>query len=193
MTRGAYVLARVAVMIRVPARWLWWLGVLAAGIGLFVPSLTGRRIGVLGGAALFIIAAAITYVVRRRRYVKLADGATRAAKSAFLQDRRVTARIWSRAHRWWLLAAFAVALGSSAAAPAAGGMLLAGAGAGLWAKARWLGRWERRHGALLWVRPEWAAPRGPVGRGVSGYQSTGPAAGDAGPGGARVAVARGGR
>jgi len=184
VTSGAYVLARVAVMVRVPARWLWWLGLIAAGIGLFVPSLTGRRIGLLGGAGLFIIAAAVAYWTRRGRYAKLAGGATRAAKSAVLQNRRVTARTWTRAHRWWLLVAFVAALGSAAAAPAAGGLLLAGAGTGLWAKAQWLGRWERRHDALLWVRPE-RAGRGPAARDVPVYHSTGSAAGDARPGGAR--------
>jgi hypothetical protein len=183
--RGTYVLARVAVMVRVPARWLWWLGVISAGIGVFVPGITGRRIGLYGGAALFVIAAVAAFAVRRGRYLHLADTATRAAKSAILQDRRVTGRSCLRSWRWWLLAAFVVAVGSSAAAPAAGGMLLAGLGAGLWAKAAWLGRWERRHDRLLWVRPEWAARRGPAARDVRGYQSTGPAAGDAKPGGAR--------
>lgn len=186
MGRGAYVLARVAVMVRVPARWLWWLGVVTAGIGVFVPSITGRRIGVYAGAALFLIAAVVAFTVRRRRYLRLAGAATRAAKSVFLQDRRVTARTWARSRRWWLSAAFVVALASSAAVPAAGGMLLAGLGAGLWAKAVWLGRWERGHEQLLWVRPEWVAGRGgPAGKQVKSYQCTGPAAGDARPGGAR--------
>jgi hypothetical protein len=157
---------------------LWWLGVVAAGIGVFIPGLTGRRIGLIGGALLFLIAAVTAFLVHGRRYGRLAREATRAARSAYLQDRRVTARAWARSRRWWLLAAFAVAVASSVAVPAAGGLLLAGAGTGLWAKAVRLGHWERTHEALLWVRPEWTA-RGPVGKPVRAYQSTGPAAGDA--------------
>ncbi|WP_436969331.1 hypothetical protein [Actinacidiphila glaucinigra] len=182
VVRGAYVLARVAVLVRVPGRWLWWLGVVAAGVGVFVPGLTGRRIGVLGGAALFVVAAVVAFLARRRRYTALAEAAERAPRSVFLQDRRVTARAWVRARRWWLLGAFVAALASGAAASAAAGMLLAGAGAGLWAKAVRLGRWERAHDTLLWVRPEHAG-RGPAARSVPGYEATGPVAGDAGPGG----------
>lgn len=185
MGRGAYALARVAVVVRAPAGWLWWLGVLAAGVGVLVPGLTGRRIGVLAGAALFLIAAVVTFLVRRGRYLELARAASRAGKSVFLQDRAVTVRARRRALRWWLLPAFLAAVGSSFAMPAAVGMLLAGVGAGLWAKALWLGRWERANDALLWVRVEWAARGRPAGKGVGAYQTTGIVAGDAGPGGAR--------
>ncbi|WP_269855771.1 hypothetical protein [Streptomyces sp. RPT161] len=188
MGRGAYALARVAVMVRTAGRWCWWLGALAALAGAFVPGLTGRRIGALGGAALFLLAAVAAFLARRRRYAALAQAATHAAKSAFLQDRRVTARLWLRPRRWWLLLAFVLAVGSSAAASAAGGMLLAGVGAGLWAKAVWLGRWERSHEALLWTCPEEALRRGPAGGDVRAYLTTGPAAGDARPGGARRVV-----
>ncbi|MGW7691523.1 hypothetical protein ACWGMA_22110 [Streptomyces asiaticus] len=185
MGRGAYALARVAVIVRAPAGWLWWPGVLAAGIGALVPGLTGRRIGVLAGAALFLIAGFAVFLVRRKRYLELARDASRAGKAVFLQDRAVTVRTRRRALRWWLLLAFLAAMGSSFAVPAAGGMLLAGLGAGLWAKALWLGRWERAHDALLWVRTE-RVPRGrPAGKAVDGYQTTGIVAGDAGPGGAR--------
>ncbi|MEU4897456.1 hypothetical protein AB0B12_34385 [Streptomyces sp. NPDC044780] len=187
--RGAYALARVAVIVRASAGWLWWLGVLAAGIGVLLPGLTGRRIGVLAGAALFLIAAVVVFMVRRKRYLTLARGASRAGKSVFLQDRAVTVRTRRRAVRWWLLLAFLAAVGSSFAVPAAGGMLMAGLGVGLWAKALWLGRWERANDVLLWVRPEWV-PRGrPAGKAVNGYQTTGIVAGDAGPGGARRARA----
>ncbi|WP_432280597.1 hypothetical protein [Streptomyces luomodiensis] len=187
--RGAYALARVAVIVRASAGWLWWLGVLAAGIGVLLPGLTGRRIGVLAGAALFLIAAVVVFMARRKRYLTLARGASRAGKSVFLQDRAVTVRTRRRAVRWWLLLAFLAAVGSSFAVPAAGGMLMAGLGVGLWAKALWLGRWERANDVLLWVRPEWV-PRGrPAGKAVNGYQTTGIVAGDAGPGGARRARA----
>jgi hypothetical protein len=178
VVRGAYVLARVAVTVRVAARWLWWLGILAAGIGVFVPSLLGRRIGVLAGAAIFIVAAALAFWLRRKRYVTLADAATRAPKSVFLQDSRVTARAWTRSRRWWLLLFFLLAIATSAVAPAAGGLLLAGVGFGLWAKALWLGRLERSRDVLLWVRPE-------AGKDDAAYETTGPVAGDAGPGGSR--------
>ncbi|NEC84172.1 hypothetical protein G3I38_34305, partial [Streptomyces sp. SID7958] len=68
MTRGGQGLARVAVVVRAGAAPLWWLGVFAAGIGVLVPGLTGRRIGVLAGAALFLVAAAVVAYARRGRY-----------------------------------------------------------------------------------------------------------------------------
>ena len=75
----------------------------------------------------------------------------------------------------------------SFAVPAAGGMLLAGCGTGLRLKAAWLGRRERAGDALLWVRVDRLAPNGgrPAGKAVRAYRSTGIAAGDAAPGGAR--------
>lgn len=180
-------LARVAVVVRAGAAPLWWLGVFAAGIGVLVPGLTGRRIGVLAGAALFIVAAAVVAWVRRRRYTALAGSAARAGKHDVLQDRRVTVRNWRRGHRWWLLLAFLAALGSAFAVPAAGGLLLAGCGVGLWLKSAWIGRREQSGDALLWVRVDWLADNAgrPAGKAVKGYRSTGIAAGDAAPGGAR--------
>jgi hypothetical protein len=185
--RGGQGLARVAVVVRAGATPLWWFGAFAAGIGVLVPGVTGRRIGVLAGAALFIIAAAVVAYRRRRRYTALAQGAARAGKHDVLQDRAVTVRNWRRAHRWWLVLAFAVALGSSFALPAAGGMLLAGAGTGLRLKAAWLGRRERADDVLLWVRVDWLDKRdgAPAGKPVKAYRATGIAAGDATPGGAR--------
>ncbi|MHC3470585.1 hypothetical protein ACYF6T_17940 [Streptomyces sp. 7R007] len=187
MARGGQGLARVAVVVRAGAAPLWWAGVFAAGIGVLVPGLTGRRIGVMAGAALFIVAAAVVSYGRRRRYTTLARSAARAGKHDVLQDRAVTTRNWRRGHRWWVVAAFVVALGSAFAVPAAGGMLLAGAGTGLRLKAAWLGRRERAEDALLWVRVDWLARNGgrPAGKAVRAYRSTGIAAGDAAPGGAR--------
>ncbi|MER6528982.1 hypothetical protein [Streptomyces sp. NPDC001508] len=187
MARGGQGLARVAVVVRAGAAPLWWLGVCVAGIGVLVPGVTGRRIGVLGGAALFILGAAAVAYTRRRRYTALAGGAARAGRHDVLQDRAVTVRVWRRGHRWWLLLAFLAALGSSFAVPAAGGMLLAGTGAGLRLKAAWLGRRERAGDALLWVRVDWLDGRGgrPAGKAVRAYRDTGIAAGDAAPGGAR--------
>ena len=187
MARGGQGLARVAVVVRAGAAPLWWLGVFAAGIGVLVPGLTGRRIGVLAGAALFIVAVATVPYVRRGRYTTLTRSAARAGKHDVLQDRAVTTRTWRRGHRWWLLLAFLAALGSAFAVPAAGGMLLAGCGAGLRLKAAWLGRRERAENALLWVRVDWLDRWGgrPAGKAVKAYRSTGIAAGDAAPGGAR--------
>ncbi|MFD0005296.1 hypothetical protein ACFVJ4_23140 [Streptomyces sp. NPDC127178] len=184
---GGQGLARVAVVVRAGAVPLWWLGVFAAGIGALVPGLTGRRIGVLAGAALFIVAAAVVACVRRKRYTALARSAARAGKHDVLQDRAVAVRNWRRGHRWWLILAFLAALGSAFAVPAAGGMLLAGCGAGIRLKAAWLGRLERAENALLWVRVDWLDGRGgrPAGKAVKGYRTTGVAAGDAAPGGAR--------
>ncbi|MFE5869173.1 hypothetical protein ACFQ6V_11025 [Streptomyces roseifaciens] len=189
MGRGSYALARVAVVVRAPAGWLWWPGLLSAGTGVLVPGITGRRIGVLAGAALFLIVAGVVFAVRRPRYASLARGASRAGRSVFLQDRAVTLRNRRRARRWWLLLAFLAAVGSGFLIPAAGGMALAGAGAGLWAKALWLGGLERRSGSLLWVRTEWAQAS-PAAGPVRGYLSTGLAAGDAAPGGGRRRAGR---
>ncbi|QHA05112.1 hypothetical protein GQF42_19050 [Streptomyces broussonetiae] len=184
---GAQGLARVAVVVRAGAAPLWWSGVAATGFGALPPGVGGRRIGVLAGAAMFIVAAAVVPLVRRRRYVVLARAATRAGKYDVLQDRAVTVRNWRRGHRWWLLLAFAAALGSAFAIPAAGGMLLAGLGTGLRLKAAWIGRRERAGQTLLWVRVDWLGRRGgrPVGKAVKGLRGTGVAAGDAAPGGAR--------
>ncbi|MGW2045240.1 hypothetical protein ACWCPF_08655 [Streptomyces sp. NPDC001858] len=187
MARGGQGLARVAVVVRAGAAPWWWCGVFAAGVGVLVPGLTGRRIGVLAGAALFIVAGAVAAVRGRRRLRELGRGAARAGKHDVLQDRAVTVRAWRRGHRWWLLLAFVVALGSSFAVPAAVGLLLAGWGTGLRLKAAWLGRREREDEALLWVRVDWLDRRGgrPAGKAVKAYRSTGIAAGDAAPGGAR--------
>ncbi|MFI8069983.1 MULTISPECIES: hypothetical protein [unclassified Streptomyces] len=185
--RRAQGLARVAVVVRAGAAPLWWLGVFAAGVGLLIPGLTGRRIGVMAGAALFIVAVAVVSYGRRKRYTTLGRAAVRAGKHDVLQDRAVSVRNWRRGHRWWLLLAWLVALVSSFAVPVAGGMLLAGCGTGLWLKAAWLGRRERAEDALLWVRVDWLAANGgrPAGKAVRAYRSTGIAAGDAAPGGSR--------
>ncbi|MFR9799196.1 hypothetical protein ACL02U_25375 [Streptomyces sp. MS06] len=187
MARGGQGLARVAVVVRAGAAPLWWLGVFAAGIGLPLPGLTGRRIGVLAGAAVFLVTAAAVVCARRGRYRELSRTPGRAGRHDVLQDREVTVRNWRRGHRWWLLLAFLAAFGSSFAVPAAGGMLLAGAGAGLRLKAAWLGHRERAQDALLWVRVDWLGRSGgrPAGKAVKGYRATGVAAGDAAPGGSR--------
>ncbi|KQX83018.1 hypothetical protein ASD48_07310 [Streptomyces sp. Root1310] len=177
----------MAVVVRAGAAPLWWCGVFAAGVGVLVPGLTGRRIGVLAGAALFIVTVAVVAWRGRRRITGLGQGAARAGKHDVLQDRAVTVRTWRRGHRWWLLLAFVAALGSSFAVPAAAGLLLAGWGTGLRLKAAWLGRRERAEDALLWVRVDWLDRRGgrPAGKAVKAYRSTGIAAGDAAPGGSR--------
>ncbi|MGW7236809.1 hypothetical protein [Streptomyces sp. NPDC054804] len=186
-TRGGQGLARVAVVVRAGAAPLWWFGVFAAGIGVLPEGITGRRIGVIAGAALFIVGAAVVALTRRKRYTALLRGAARAGKHDVLQDRAVTVRNWRRGHRWWLLLAWAVALGSAFAVPAAGGMLLAGTGTGLRLKAAWLGRRERAEEQLVWLRVDWLDGRGgrPAGKAVKAYRGTGIAAGDAAPGGAR--------
>lgn len=185
--RRAQGLARVAVVVRAGAAPLWWLGVFAAGVGLLIPGLTGRRIGVMAGAALFIVAVAVVSYSGRKRYTTLGRAAARAGKHDVLQDRAVSVRNWRRGHRWWLLLGWLVALASSFAVPVAGGMLLAGCGTGLRLKAAWLGRLERAEDALLWVRVDWLAANGgrPAGKAVKAYRSTGIAAGDAAPGGSR--------
>ncbi|WP_078841451.1 hypothetical protein [Streptomyces acidiscabies] len=187
MVRGGQGLARVAVVVRAGAGPWWWCGVFAAGVGVLVPGITGRRIGVFTGAALFILAAAITAYTHRKRYTTLAQAAARAGKHDALQDRAVTVRNWRHGNRWWLLLALTLAIVSSFAVPAAAGMLIAGYGTGLRLKSAWLGRRERTEGELLWVRVDWLGRYGgaPAGKAVKGYRSTGIAAGDAAPGGAR--------
>ena len=187
MTRGGQGLARVAVVVRAGAAPLWWLGVVAAGVGVVPSGLTGRRIGVLAGAVLFIVAAAGVAWAGRGRYLTPVRAAVRAGKHDVLQDRAVTLRAWRRGHRWWLLLGFAAALGSSFALPAAGGMLLAGLGTGLRLKAAWLGRHELAAGQLYWVRVDRLSGRAgrPTGKRVPDYRLTGIGAGDAAPGGGR--------
>ncbi|MEU7407941.1 hypothetical protein AB0B40_01195 [Streptomyces sp. NPDC042638] len=177
----------MAVVVRAGVAPLWWLGVVAAGTGAVPEGLTGRRIGVLAGAALFLVGAAGVALARRGRYTALARGAARAGRYDVLQDRAVTVRAWRRGHRWWLLLGWAAALGSAFVVPAAGGMLLAGLGTGLRLKAVWLGRLERAGQTLLWVRVDWLDRSGgrPAGKAVKGLRGTGIAAGDAAPGGAR--------
>jgi hypothetical protein len=183
--RGSYALARVAVYVRTAGAAWWWTGVVAAGAGLALPGLTGRRIGVYAAALAFLVAAPVAYVVRRRRCVGLLNARSAAGKWAILRDRAVTVREWRRTHAWWLALGFVAAVASSLVLPAAGGAALAGAGAGLWAKAVWIGRWEKRNELLLWVRPEWAGARSPARRQVRGWMTTGPLAGDAAEGGVR--------
>ncbi|MGA5423461.1 hypothetical protein [Streptomyces lavendulocolor] len=182
--RRAAAMARVAVVVRANAAPLWWAGLVAAGAGAWPAGLTGRRVGLWAGAALFLVTAAAVVLARRGRYTRLAEGAVRAARGDFLQDRAVTVRLRRRTHRWLLAGAFVAALASSFAVPGAGGLCLAGAGAGLWLKARWLGRRERDRETLYWVRVDRLA-KGPAGGPVEAYRSTGVAAGDAAPGGAR--------
>lgn len=185
MGRGAQSLGRVAVIVRAGAAPMWWPGLLAAAIGALVPGLTGRRIGLLTGAALFLVTMAVVALVRGGRYAELARGATRAGRTDFLQDRAVTVRNWRRGHRWWLLGAFLVAVVSAFVLPGAGGLLLAGVGAGCWAKAVRIGQRERRDDVLYWVRTDWVERGRPTGKQVEAYRTTGPVAGDAAPGGAR--------
>ncbi|MET9587061.1 hypothetical protein ABZY10_29010, partial [Streptomyces sp. NPDC006539] len=109
----------MAVIVRAGAAPLWWPGLLAAAVGALVPGLTGRRIGLLAGAALFLVTAVVVALARGGRYAELARDATRAGRTDFLQDRAVTVRNWRRGHRWWLLGGFLVAV--------AGGFLLPGA------------------------------------------------------------------
>ncbi|MEU5579858.1 hypothetical protein ABZ791_36815 [Streptomyces huasconensis] len=195
MGRGGYGLARVPVVVRAGAAPLWWLGVVAAGVGAMPDGLTGRRIGVYAGAALFIVTALVVAYSRMKRYDALARVAARAGKHDVLQSRVVTVRNWRRGHRWWLAAAFLAALGSAFAVPAAGGAVLAGAGAGLWAKAARLGRREQDGDVLLWVRVDWLdhGAGAPAGKAVRAFRTTGPVAGDAAPGGARRRTAVGAR
>ena len=103
-------LARVAVVVRAGAAPLWWLGVFAAGVGLLIPGLTGRRIGVMAGPRCSSSPWPWWRTGRRKRYTTLGRAAARAGKHDVLQDRAVSVRNWRRGHRWWLLLALLVAL-----------------------------------------------------------------------------------
>ncbi|WP_449349523.1 hypothetical protein [Streptomyces shaanxiensis] len=166
MARGGQGLVRVAVVVRAGAAPLWWAGVFAAGVGLLVPGITGRRIGVMAGAALFIVAAAVVSYGRRRRYTALGPAVVRAGKHDVLQDRAVGVRNWRRGHRWWLLLAWLLALGCNFAVPVAGGLLLAGCGSGSVARRPppdrpGLGR-RARPEAVLWVARRRRPASGPA-------------------------------
>ena len=140
----------------------------------------------MAGAALFLVTAAVVASWRAEGGTPRWRGGPRGpGKHDVLQDRAVTVRNWRRGHRWWLLLAFVAALASSFALPAAGGLLLAGRGAGLWLKAARIGRRERAGRRPDWVRVDWLGRGGPAGKRVKGYRTTGLAAGDAAPGGAR--------
>ncbi|MFD5024426.1 hypothetical protein [Streptomyces sp. NPDC058373] len=177
----------MAVVQRAGSAPLWWLGAIAAGVGLIPDGLTGRRIGVLVGALLFLLAAVLVPLVRGGRAAALAQDAERAARADILQARSVTVRNWRRGHAWWLALAFAAALGSAFVLPAAGGMLLAGWGTGLWLRARRTGRVEEAGDALLWTAAD-ALGRGaggPLGAKATRLWTTGLRAGDAAPGGGK--------
>ncbi|MEO3976357.1 hypothetical protein [Streptomyces sp. CAU 1734] len=184
MGRGTESLARVAVVVRARAAPLWWLGLVTAAIGALLPGLTGRRIGLLTGAALFLVTAAVTAFVHRGRYRRYAEAAGRAGRTDRLQDRRVTLRVRRRARRLPMLLAALVSIASSFALPGAAGLALAGAGAGLWAKAVWIGRLEHAGERLYWLPVDRMAG-GAAGKRAGEYRTTGIAAGDAAPGGAR--------
>ncbi len=100
MAGGGQGLARVAVVVRAGAALLWWLGVFTARIVALPPGVTGRRIGFLAGAALFVVTTAVVVLARRGRYTALARGVVRAGRGDVLQDRAVTVRNWARGHRW---------------------------------------------------------------------------------------------
>ncbi|EDY51802.1 hypothetical protein SSCG_04873 [Streptomyces clavuligerus] len=111
--------------------------------------------------------------------------ADRAGRHDVLQDRRVTLRVRRRARRWVYPSAFLAAVVSSFALPGAGGLLLAGIGAGLWLKAVRIGRREEDTETLYWVSVDEMSSAGAVGKPVTAFRSTGIGAGDAAPGGAR--------
>ncbi|MFD9545572.1 hypothetical protein, partial [Streptomyces sp. NPDC060022] len=182
----------MAVIVRAGAAPLWWPGLLAAAVGAFVPGPTGRRVGLLAGAALFLVVAAVVALLRTGRYAELAVAAARAGRSDFLQDRAVTVRNWRRGHRWWLLGAFVAAVASGFLVPGAGGLVLAGSGAGLWAKAVRIGQRERRDDVLYWVRTDWVVRGRPAGKQVKAYRTTGPVAGGGPPPAGRARRPRGG-
>ncbi len=154
-----------AVVVRAGAA-LWWLGARGGTIGLLPGGLTGRRIGVWrapcrprgrGGGG-----------VRQARAAHRAHrlgGPRREARRAPGPGRHRTELAARGHHAGGWPSRIARPSGSAFAVPAAGGMAVAGAGAGLWLKAAWLGRCERNDDALLWLRVDWLGTRAgaPVG------------------------------
>ncbi|MFC7470344.1 hypothetical protein ACFQVA_26440 [Actinomadura keratinilytica] len=97
----------------------------------------------------------------------------------------MTVRNWRRGHAWWLALAFAAALGSAFALPAAAACCWPSWGTGLWLRARRTGRVEEAREVLLWTAAD-ALGRGagdPLGAKATRLWTTGTEAGDAAPGG----------
>ncbi|MBC3842595.1 hypothetical protein GXW82_27695 [Streptacidiphilus sp. 4-A2] len=178
--RGTYARARVVVIRGAIARTLMWAGLVGALAGLLEPAVTGRGRGALIGAGLFVLAALLGLLLRRRWYARRAREATKAAFAVTLEPPHETRLRMARMNAWWLLGGMAATCALGLVAGPAAGLLVLGYGVGVQSAAGLLARWERAHETLLWARTEDGRLLGRRGR-ISDFAFTGPAAGNVGP------------
>jgi hypothetical protein len=178
--RGTYALARVVVIRGAVARTLLWIGAIGALAGLLVPSLTGRRHGLMLGAALFVLAALAGLLQRRRWYATRARAAEKAAFAITLEPAQATRRRLARDNSLWLLVGAGATCALGLLGGPAAGLLVLGYGSGLLLAVGLLARWERGNETLVWARTEDGRLLGRR-RGIAAFASTGPAAGKVRP------------
>ena len=178
--RGTYARARVVVIRGALARTLIWIGLIGALVGLVVPTMTGHKRGGLIGAGLFVLAALLGLLLRRRWYARRAVDAGKAAFAVTLESPHETRVRMARMNAWWLVGGTIATCALGLVAGPAAGMLVLGYGLGLLLAVRLLARWERRSQTLLWARTEDGRLLGRRSR-ISEFAFTGPAAGNVRP------------
>ena len=178
--RGTYARARVVVIRGAFARTLMWAGAVGLLAGLLEPTMTGRRRGGLIGVGLFVLAALLGLLLRRRWYARRAREAGKAAFAVTLEPPHETRVRMARMNAWWLLGGAAATCALGLVAGSAAGMLVLGYGVGLQVACLLLARWERRQEMLLWARTEDGRLLGRRSR-ISDFAFTGPAAGNVRP------------
>ena len=178
--RGTYALARVVVVRSAVARTLMWIGLVGTLAGLLEPTMTGRRRGGLLGVGLFVLAALLGLLLRRRWYARQAREAAKAAFAVTLEPPHETRLRLARMNVAWLLGGMAATCGLGLVAGSAAGMLVLGYGVGLFLAALLLTRWEHQQQTLLWARTEDGRLLGRRSR-INGFAFTGPAAGNVRP------------
>lgn len=174
--RGTYALARVVVIRGTVARTLMWIGLVGAVAGLAVPSLTGRRHGLLIGAAALLLAALVGLLQRRRWYGARARTMEKAGFAVTMEPPAQTRARLARGNALWLLVGMSATSALGLVGAPAAGMLVFGYGLGLQLAVWLLARWERKHETLLWARTEDGRLLGRRSR-IGAFASTGPAAG----------------
>ncbi len=174
--RGTYALARVVVIRGTVARTLLWIGLVGAAAGMVIPSLTGRRHGLMIGAAAFVLFALVGLLQRARWYAKRARTLEKAPYAVTTEPPAETRLRLARSNALWLLVGMSATCAAGLAGGPAAGMLVFGYGFGLFCATRLLARWERRHETLVWARTEDGRLLGRRGR-IAPFAATGPAAG----------------
>jgi hypothetical protein len=178
--RGTYALARVVVIRATVARTLLWIGVVGMLAGLLIPSVTGRRHGVMIGAAAGLLAALAGLLLRSRWYRARIAAADKAAFAVTLEPPQATRRRLARDNALGLLIGMIVVCAAAVAAAPAAGMVVFGYGFGLFVATRLTARWERVNETLVWARTEDARLLGRRSR-IGPFATTGPAGGQVRP------------